>query len=131
MTRVTPLRVVGALLLIAGLVLAVMPTLVSDPGPAVDTFAAIERRIWWGGLAGVGLLFLARTTLKPWSVSFAHLVMWVVLGFLIARVIGLALDGMDSAKQWMWTAIEAVVVAVPAVYLWRRSARATDPPTAP
>ena len=125
----TPLRVVGALLLIAGLVLAVMPTLVSDPGPAADTFEAIERRIWWGGLAGVGLLFLARTELKPWAVSFAHLVMWVVLGFLIARVIGLALDGIDSGKQWMWTAIEAAVVAVPAAYLSRRRKREVGPPS--
>jgi hypothetical protein len=55
-----------------------------------------------------------------WSVTIATVVFWVVTGFLIARVIGLFLDGMDSGQQWMWVAVEAAVAAVPGIYLWRK-----------
>ena len=43
------LRQAGLLLVVIGLLLAVMPTMAHDPGPAADTFQAIERRIPWGG----------------------------------------------------------------------------------
>ena len=119
---VRPLQILGGLLVLAGLVLACAPTLVHDPGPAADTFAAIERRIPWGALGGLGALLIARTQLKPWKITIAAFVVWVTTGILVARGIGLALDGADSAKQWMWFGVEVVVIAAAAVYIKRAKA---------
>lgn len=109
------LRIVGGLIALVGLVLSCAPTLVHDPGPAVDTYEAIERRVWYGAMTGLGVLLIVRTQLKPWKTTLAHVVLWIVGGFLLARVIGLVLDGMDSWLSWYFA-------------LWRRStsARATQ-----
>jgi hypothetical protein len=120
---VKPLRIVGVLIIVAGLVLAIAPTLVSDPGPAADSFEAIERRIPFGGLAGFGLLLAVPARIRPWPVAIASIAMWMTTGALTARIIGLALDGMDSGKQWMWTAIEAAIVAAAYGYLRWRAAK--------
>jgi hypothetical protein len=116
----SPLRMIGVLVTFAGVVLAIAPTLVHDPGPAADTFAAIERRVWWGALAGLGALLVTRTQLQPWRVTLAYIVMWLCAGFLAARLIGLVLDGTDSLMQWVWVAVEIAIVAVGAVYIRRK-----------
>ena len=116
----TPVRIIGLLIAVAGLVLAAVPTLVNDPGPAADTYAAIERRVWYGAIAGFGALLVARTSLKPWVETIAAFVFWIVAGFLAARVIGLALDGIDSGKQWLWTAIEVAICVVAWLFLRHR-----------
>jgi hypothetical protein len=41
-----------------------------------------------------------------------------VTGALAARVLGLLVDG-TVAKQWLWVAVEAVVMALAALWLWR------------
>lgn len=115
-----PLRILGGLLAVVGLVLACAPTLVSDPGPAADTFAAIERRIPYGGLAGLGALLVARTQLRPWTITVASVVLWLTTGLLVARCIGLALDGADDQRQWMWVAVEAVIVLAAGLYMRHR-----------
>jgi len=119
-------RVIGLLIAIAGLVLAAAPTLISDPGPAADTYAAIERRVWYGAIAGFGALLVARTSLEPWVETAVAFVFWIVAGFLAARVIGLALDGTDSGKQWMWTAIEAVICIGAWLFLRHRQRQANS-----
>lgn len=128
--EVSAARVIGLLIAIVGLVLAAVPTLVSDPGPAADTYAAIERRVWYGAIAGFGALLVARTTLEPWVETIAAFVFWIVAGFLAARVIGLALDGIDSGKQWMWTAIEAVICVGAWMFLRRRRLASSRAPEA-
>ena len=122
----TALRIAGGLLAAVGLVFAIAPTLAYDPGPAADLFETIERRIPWGGVLGFGALLIARTRLKPWGVTIASFALWVTGGFLAARFLGLALDGAGSAKQWMWVGVEALIVAVAGVYLWRKR-DATEP----
>lgn len=117
---IVPLRMLGGALALAGLVLAFAPTLVSDPGPAADSFAAIERRIPWGLLLGVGAFLVARTQLKPWSHTLASFVFWVVIGILVARGIGLALDGADSGMQWVWVLVEVIVIAGAGAFLARK-----------
>ena len=117
------LRIFGGLLAIGGLVLIFAPTLVHDPGPAPDSFAAIERRIQWGAVLGFGLLLVFRTRVEPWASTVAAFVLWMVVGVLIARVAGLALDGADSGKQWMWVGVEAVVAGIAGAYLWYKSKR--------
>ncbi|MEM9604050.1 MAG: DUF4345 family protein [Pseudomonadota bacterium] len=101
----------AALSLIAiGTVLVVNPELVrSDPIPA-DTFKAIERRIWWGTIIGAGVLLLFRSTWRPALQTVAAASAALLLGLLLARLIGIALDG-SVAKQWVYVAIEAVLLA--------------------
>ncbi len=122
----SPTRILGGLLVLVGLVFMIEPTLVHDPGPAIDTFAAIERSILWGGLMGVVGLLIARTQLKPWAITFASLVFWLTTGFLLARGVGLVLDGADSQKQWMWVGVEVVVIIGAAAYLWRKQGAASS-----
>jgi hypothetical protein len=117
----TPLQWIGALACLGGLVLVLAPTLVSDPGPAADTFEAIERRVRWGALAGLGALLLVHTRLRPWPTTVAMAVLMVTAGFLVARIIGLVLDGMDSGRQWMWTGIEVAIVLVAWAFIARRA----------
>ena len=126
--QMSAVRVVGLLIAVAGLVLAAVPTLVSDPGPAADTYAAIERRVWYGAIAGFGALLVARTSLEPWVETVAAFVFWIVAGFLAARVIGLALDGIDSGKQWLWTAIEVAICVVAWLFLRHRRLKASQAP---
>jgi hypothetical protein len=117
------LRVIGVLGGAAGLVLAAVPTLVSDPGLATDTYEAIERRVWWGAVAGFGALLATLRSLRPWSVTLVSSLFWIVAGLLTARVIGLVLDGTDSTRQWMWTAVELAICVVAGLYLRRTRAR--------
>ena len=124
------LRSLGLLLVVAGVVLAAAPTLITDPGPAATSFDAIERRIPYGAIAGLGAFLVARTRLKPLLTSLAWLVLWAMIGLLFARVTGLALDGADSGKQWMWVGVEAAIGLVAGGYLWRRgTADSADSPT--
>lgn len=113
------LKAFGLLLALAGLLLAALPTLLNDPGPAASSFEAIERRIWWGGLFGVGLLLLTHTQLKPWLFTLSAATFWIIGGMLVARTIGLVLDGADSGKQWFWFVVELVIVVVAAVGMIR------------
>lgn len=114
----SPLQVLGVLLILGGVVLTFMPTLVFDPGPAKDLFATIERRIPWGGIAGLGLLFVLHTQWKPWVRSLAAFVCWATTGALFARLVGLVLDGSHS-RQWMWVAAEAAVLAFSGFFVWK------------
>ncbi len=115
----SPLQWFGLILLFGGVVLAFAPTLVYDPGPANDLFRTIERRIPWGGLAGLGLLFVLHTKWKPWLASVAAVVCWATTGAIFARLVGLMLDGAGSSKQWMWVVAEAAVIAVAGFFLWK------------
>ena len=41
-------------------------------------------------------------------------------GALAARLLGLLVDG-TVPKQWLWVAVEAAVMALAALWLWRSS----------
>ena len=104
------LKVLGCVLIVIGLTLVTNPELVrSKPVPA-DTFEAIERRIWWGLFIGVGLLILFHHQLSPWQPTLAATACSLLVGLLIARLIGIALDG-SVAKQWLYVGVELVILA--------------------
>ena len=120
-----PLRILGAVLAALGVVMAAFPhwfgPLTGGSEPPADTFEAIEKRIRGGMLLGIGLFFLARTELRPWSITIASGLFFFVFGALAVRVGGLIADGNDS-RQWMWVAGEALVLAVLGFWLWRGQA---------
>ena len=107
-------RLVGAALIILGIVLASNPEYVSNKPVPVDTVDAIERRIWWGLFIGVGILLQFHHQLLPWQPTVSATVASLLVGLLIARLIGIALDG-SVAKQWFYVGIELVLL-VP--FIW-------------
>jgi len=117
-------QLLGVVLALVGVVMAVFPSwfgpITGAAEPAADLFATIERRIRGGMLLGVGLIFVARTQLRPWSDTIASVVFYFVFGALLARVFGLMVDGNDG-RQWMFVAAESVLMALAAAWLWRSS----------
>ena len=71
----------------------------------------------------LGALFLVHPWRRPWSVVAAWVVFWVSGGYLIARFIGIAIEGPSSSRQWIFVAVEAVICAI--ATLWIRHRRDT------
>ena len=112
-------RVLGIALAVLGVVFpSWFAPLTGGPSPPVDVVEAVERRVRGGMLLGVGLCFIALTALRPWSTSIPTAIFYIMTGALAARLLGLLVDG-AVAKQWLFVAVEAVVMAVAAVWLWR------------
>lgn len=103
------LQIAGFLLLVTGVVLTYNPELVSSKPVPEDTFQAVERRVRWGLLIGFGMLLMFHHQIKPYWLTVAALGMTLTLGALIARVMGLALDG-SVPRQWMWVVVELAMV---------------------
>ena len=116
------LRLLGIVLAGVGAVAAVFPgwfgPLTGSAAPPVDVYDAIERRIRGGMVLGVGLTLIAVTALRPWSTSIPSAIFYFMTGALAARLLGLLVDG-TVARQWLWVAVEAVVMALAALWLWR------------
>ena len=107
-------RIIGLALIVIGVTLVSNPELVSNQPVPADTFEAIERRIWWGLFIGIGTLLLFHHQLKPWLATLAAACVSIVFGLLMARLLGIMLDG-SVAKQWLYVGIE-VVILVPLVW---------------
>jgi hypothetical protein len=102
-------RILGFAILIAGVVLSCNPEFVSNKPVPEDVFEAVERRIKWGVVVGFGLLFIFHTQLRPWLGTVAAIGVALTVGILIARFIGIVLDG-SVPRQWFWMAVEFVVL---------------------
>lgn len=120
-------RILGIVLALVGVVAAIFPgwfgPLTGGPEPPVDVFEAVERRVRGGMVLGVGLAFIAVTALRPWSVSIPSAVFYFMTGALAARLVGIIVDGVVP-KQWALVAVEAVFMALAALWLWRSSGSA-------
>jgi len=103
------LQVAGIIILLLGVFLAYNPELVSSKPIPEDTFRAIERRVRWGFLIGLGLLLMFHHQVKPYLFTVAALGMTLTLGALISRVMGIVLDG-SAPRQWMWVVVELAMV---------------------
>ena len=117
-------QILGVVLAVAGVVAAAIPGwfggLTGGGEPPVDVFESVERRVRGGMVLGVGLTFIAGTALRPWSVSVPTAVFYLMTGALAARLLGLILDG-TVPRQWLLVAVEAGVMALAAIWLWRSS----------
>jgi hypothetical protein len=119
-------RIFGIVLALVGVVAALFPgpfgTLTGGPLPPADVFEAVERRIRGGMVLGVGLAFVAVTSLRPWSTSLPTALVCFLAGVLAVRLLGLFVDGIDP-RQWLWVAAEALLIAIAAVWLFGATAR--------
>ena len=103
-------RILGGILIVIGLILIANPELVSSKPVPADIFEAIERRIWWGLIVGFGVLFLFHHQLRLWLQTLAASLSALVFGLLVARLLGIILDG-SVLKQWLYVGIELVILA--------------------
>lgn len=110
MDSILILRLIGGVIILAGIAIVSNPELISSKPVPVDTFEAIERRIWWGLIIGVGTLLMFHHQLRPWVPTLAATLASLVFGLLVARFIGIILDG-SVAKQWLYVGVEIVMLA--------------------
>ncbi len=111
-------RLIGVVLIAIGVTLVWNPELVSNKPIPSDTFQATERRIWWGLFIGFGVLLMFHHQLLPWASTIAATGSSLLFGLLVARLIGIMLDG-SVAKQWLIVGIE-IVIMVPLVWWYLR-----------
>lgn len=115
-------RILGIVVAILGVVASVFPTwfepLTGGPEPPADVHEAIERRVRGGMVLGLGLMFLGITALRTWSTSIPLVIFYFMTGALAARLLGLIVDG-TVRKQWLLVAVEAGVMTLVALWLWR------------
>lgn len=102
-------RLLGLGLILIGVVLVWNPELISNKPVPEDTFAAIERRIWWGLIIGFGILLMFHHQLQPWKTTLAATGLALLLGLLAARLIGIMLDG-SVLRQWINVGIEMLML---------------------
>ncbi len=119
--RASPLSLLGVALAAVSLVLVVAPALVHDPDPAPDLFEATERHVRWGLGISIGAMLFVGPWRRPWSVVFAWFAFCVSGGYLLARFVGIAIEGPGDAKQWMLVGVEIVICGLAAAWIgWRR-----------
>ncbi|NNE71146.1 MAG: hypothetical protein HKN29_12390 [Rhodothermales bacterium] len=115
-------HIIGIALVVLGALAAVFPQwfgpLTGGPEAPADLFEAVERRVRGGMVLGVGLCFVAIPALRPWAVSIPTALFYFMAGALAARLFGMLVDG-AVPKQWLLVAVEAGVMAIAAVWLWR------------
>lgn len=119
-------KAIGSVLIVAGVVLAGNPELVIDSPIPEDTFEAVERRVWWGALIGLGLMLWCHRQLRPWMPTVAAASAALLLGLLIARLIGIVLDG-SVVRQWVYVGIEVVLLAASIAWFKRLSRGDAEP----
>ena len=117
-------RIFGMVLAALGVAASVLPQwfgpLTQATEPTTDLFEIVERRVRGGMVLGVGLAFIAVPALRPWSVSVPSAVFWFATGALGARLLGMVVDG-AVPRQWMLVGVEAALMTVAALWLWRSS----------
>src|SRR5690606_19017635 len=114
------IKVLGVILVAAGLVLAINPDfLLKSPAP-VDAYQLIEKRVKWGFLIGFGILLIIHHQFTPWSFTASALLFSLTLGIVLARFLGIVLDG-AFAKQFLWLGIELFILAGFGFWYWKQS----------
>jgi hypothetical protein len=108
------------LLLIGGTVLIFGLDLWLEKSASLSPFAQVERRIPGGALFGVGLALFNLRPIRPILPFVASGLCWLTVGAMMGRLIGLVYIMGQSPKQWMWIAVELVVIVSTQVYLYRR-----------
>ena len=118
-------RILGIVLAVVGVVAAVFPDGFGPltGAPAANVFESVERRVRGGMVLGAGLALITVTALRPWSTSIPSAIFFFMTGALAARLLGMMTDG-TVPKQWLLVAVEAVVMAFAAFWLWRNSGSA-------
>ena len=112
------LKILGVILLMAGFILAYKPEWVSTHPLPTDLYEMIERRVRWGLVIGLGLLLLFHHPWTSWGLTVSALLVALTSGVIIARLLGVVLDGF-YAKQMGWLAIEFAALLTFGFLYWK------------
>ena len=113
------LKIAGIIILIAGVMLTIKPNLISTMSESISPYQMIEKRVMWGILMGLGLFGLVLNHQHDsWKTGIFALLATITSGIIIARIIGLLMDGF-FAKQLLWLGIESVFLAIFAILYCR------------
>ena len=102
-------QLLGLVFIGIGLLISYNPELIINKPIPTDTFRAVERRVWWGVIIGLGILLMFHHQYKPVLLTLAAAGASLTFGILIARFIGIAIDG-SVPKQWFWVVVELIIV---------------------
>ena len=121
--RLTYIRIIGILMSIVGIIGSFFPEWFSPITGAVepidDIHETIERRVRAGMLLGFGLGFAAIPALKPWNRSIPLGIFYFMTGALIARLIGIVIDG-SVDRQWVLVGVEIAFMISAAFWLYKK-----------
>ena len=112
-------RGLGVLLILVGFVVSANPELIIQKPVPIDVFEAVERRVWWGLIIGIGLLLMFHHQVQPWLLTLAAAGVALTSGILVARFIGIVLDG-SHPKQWFWVVVELLIIVGFAFWYWKQ-----------
>ncbi|MDR7131820.1 hypothetical protein J2X69_004185 [Algoriphagus sp. 4150] len=112
------LKISGVILLMAGLILAYKPGLLSTYPLPTDPYQVIEKRVRWGFMIGLGLLLLFHHPWTPWGLTVSALLIALTTGIIIARLLGMLWDGF-FAKQMLWLAVELGALLIFGFLYWK------------
>lgn len=113
------LQLLGLVFIAIGLLISYNPEMIINKPIPQDTFQAVERRVWWGLIIGVGILLMFHHQYKPWLLTLAAAGASLTFGILVARFIGIAIDG-SVPKQWFWVVVELIIVAAFAFWYFKQ-----------
>ena len=112
------LKISGLILIIAGFVFACRPDLFNSSQVQLAGYERIEKRVKWGFLIGLGIFLIFHQQWADWRFTLWGLLSALTFGIILARLLGLVLDGF-FAKQMLWLLIELAVLAVFVLLYWR------------
>ncbi len=115
-------RILGIVLAIVGVIASIFPNwfVFLTGAPTEDIFEATERRVRGGMVLSAGLIFIAVTSLRPWSISIPTAIFYFMTGALAARLLGIIIEG-AVPKQWMLVGVEAAFMTATAFWLWYKT----------
>ncbi|WP_316807114.1 hypothetical protein [Pedobacter agri] len=103
------LKIAGVLLLVTGFVFTIKPQLVSYIPESITAYQMIEKRVMWGILIGLGILGIFNHQIDSLKAGIFAFLAALTLGIIIARIIGLLMDGF-YLKQLLWFGIEILLL---------------------
>lgn len=121
--RLTYIRIIGILMSVVGIIGSLFPEWLSPitgaSEPIDDIHETIERRVRAGMLLGFGLGFALIPSLKPWNRSIPLVIFYFMTGALIARLIGIGIDG-SVDRQWVLVGVEIIFMILAAFWLYKK-----------
>lgn len=112
------IKIIGIIMLIVGFAFTIKPNLVSTIPESVSSYQMIEKRVMWGMLIGLGIFAIFYHQIDAWKPGIFALLSAVTLGIIIARIIGMFMDGFYT-KQLLWFGIEFIFLVIFAI-LYRK-----------
>jgi len=116
------LKIFGLFIITVGISLTVRPDLIIPSSAHYSGYEMIEKRVRWGFVIGSGIFLIAFRQWGHWGMTIWAFLATLSFGIVIARLIGLFLDGFFM-KQFLWLMIEVVLGAIFTWLYWRLNIR--------